>query len=321
MLGRKRETLEPRRLGLPSQGSAAIAKQRRWRRELDDGADSGDEVKITTEELEQWRRREAVVGNASVATADASGGVGAAAGDAQDSGGSAAEESNESPDGKRPRKMFAWMDSDEEEGGDADDAEADKKNRSAVVEGVDRPDCVAGSAHLSVDTRLGISALPPPVVATTGSTMAAVGVVPLARNFDEERFLGRIKRYTDMAGGGGYGFIDCDEARLRFGRDVYIHKNQMIGLNVGTEVNFGIVRNHKGEPQARNVMRAEDALLLRAAPVALQPCAAGAFTVGASSGEGVAGIAGATHVPPHGAAIMDEEQAKRFQASLRSSVH
>merc|ERR1712146_98077 len=83
-------------------------------------------------------------------------------------------------------------------------------------------------------------------------------------NLEEEVFLGRIKRYVDMPNGGGYGFIDCEETKLHFSRDVYIHKNQMNGLQPGDQVAFTISRNQRGEPQARNVMRGEDAPLLRA---------------------------------------------------------
>ena len=63
----------------------------------------------------------------------------------------------------------------------------------------------------------------------------------------EERYIGRIKRYQDGPLG-GYGFIDCDEVKSRFSRDVYIHKNQMIGFQIGDEVSFTIALNNKGEP-------------------------------------------------------------------------
>ena len=103
----------------------------------------------------------------------------------------------------------------------------------------------------------------------------------------EERYIGRIKRYQDGPLG-GYGFIDCDEVKSRFSRDVYIHKNQMIGFQIGDEVSFTIALNNKGEPQARNVMRRDEAVMLRA-----------------GHDEGM---------DPN---LMDEYQARQFQTALR----
>ena len=109
----------------------------------------------------------------------------------------------------------------------------------------------------------------------------------------DERFIGRIKRYQDGPLG-GYGFIDCDEIKTRFSRDVYIHKNQMVGFQIGDEVSFTISLNNKGEPQARNVMKSEEALMLRAG-----------------------GLSGA-EVDPN---LMDEHQARQFQAILRDGSY
>ena len=108
-----------------------------------------------------------------------------------------------------------------------------------------------------------------------------------------------MKRFQDGPAG-GYGFIDCDETKLRFTRDIYIHRNQMIGLQIGDEVSFTISLNNKGEPQARNVMKREDALLLRA---------------GAVHGMVPEGPAG-----PSAPNLMDEHQARQFQASLRGNI-
>ena len=109
----------------------------------------------------------------------------------------------------------------------------------------------------------------------------------------EERYIGRIKRYQDGPIG-GYGFIDCDEVKTRFSRDVYIHKNQVIGFQIGDEVSFTIALNNKGEPQARNVMRRDEAVMLRAA-------AAGDLE----------------RMDPN---LMDEHQARQFQAALRGET-
>jgi len=181
-----------------------------------------------------------------------------------------------------------------------------------------------------------------------------------APSLEDERFVGRIKRYVEMPSGGGYGFIDCEETKLRFTRDVYIHRNQMHGLQIGDEVTFTIVRNAKGEPQARNVMRAEDAALLRAhaagcltpapcvpptvqgAPGVSAPLVPSMQGTGCSGAAGIravpgmAGTVGNLHVPvpppapptvsaslgaytAQSSGLMDEEQAKKFQASLRDA--
>jgi len=127
---------------------------------------------------------------------------------------------------------------------------------------------------------------------------------PLHQGMEEERLIGRIKHYVNLPDGGGYGFIDCEDIKLRFSRDVYIHKNQMQGMVVGDSVSFTYVRNHRGEPQARHVMRAEDALLLR--PGVQAGSAAGGPAMAASQASMSAG-----------ANMMDEQQARKFQASLR----
>jgi len=176
----------------------------------------------------------------------------------------------------------------------------------------------------------------------------------VANGFDDDRFEGRIKRYVDMPGGGGYGFIDCEDTKLRFSRDVYIHKNQMAGFAIGDLVSFQLTRNNKGEPQARNVMRPEDALLLRSGgqqvgegawvqqptPQGFQQAWAAQTppAVGAASPRGIVGgiaqmpmahmgpaqaMVGGCGVYPQpavGSSLMDEQQARQFQAALRGHV-
>lgn len=138
------------------------------------------------------------------------------------------------------------------------------------------------------------------------------------QGLDDERLIGRIKRYVDMPGGGGYGFIDCEDTKLRFSRDVYIHKNQMHGLSMGDSVSFTIVRNNKGEPQARNVMPFEDALLLRVgaqqqAGDSRLPAAANQV----STTQAIVVMPQASHQT--GSNLMDESQARQFQECLRAS--
>lgn len=68
----------------------------------------------------------------------------------------------------------------------------------------------------------------------------------------ELRHVGRIKSFEPQK---GYGFIDCPEAKERFGRDVFIHRREMGGLEVGSDVEFSIELNEKGQPQARDLHR------------------------------------------------------------------
>merc|ERR1719291_486281 len=148
--------------------------------------------------------------------------------------------------------------------------------------------------------------LPPPMLPPAAAlAQAALPQVlahfggKLPQSVTEERLVGRIKRYTDMPNGGGYGFIDCEETKLRFSRDVYIHKNQMHGMKIGDMVSFTVVRNNKGEPQARNVMMADDALLLRPEAASM---AAGSLPAAGPAVAGAAAVAApaAVHAPPTG---------------------
>jgi len=68
------------------------------------------------------------------------------------------------------------------------------------------------------------------------------------------RYRGMIKSFSARH---GFGFIDCPEARVRYGRDVFIHKALMAqaNLDVGIEVTFTVETNKDGMPQARDVVR------------------------------------------------------------------
>lgn len=70
------------------------------------------------------------------------------------------------------------------------------------------------------------------------------------------RFHGQIKTFSAKH---GFGFIDCPRAYDEFKRDVFIHKQQMGDLNVGTDVTFEIRENKDGHPQARDVRRMDGA--------------------------------------------------------------
>lgn len=64
--------------------------------------------------------------------------------------------------------------------------------------------------------------------------------------------MGRIKSFNPRH---GFGFIDCREARARWGRDVFIHKAQMGDLEVGHDITFSVEPNKDDMPQARDIMR------------------------------------------------------------------
>lgn len=64
--------------------------------------------------------------------------------------------------------------------------------------------------------------------------------------------LGRIKSFNPKH---GFGFIDCPDARNRFGRDVFIHRAQIGDLEVGQEITFLVEPNKGGMPQAREIRK------------------------------------------------------------------
>lgn len=356
---------------VPKRGPA----KRRWQQELDND-DSGEE-EVTAEEFDQWRKREdkepeerdrAVVASNSAVMNKKKGG-------------------DEEPAEKRRKKAFAWMDSDEEDNGDADEGEAEDEVAKTHAPSLLAPP-LGGGAAASPEQASGGGGFSRSVSPSSSpaSAFGAGGLVPpppppparppaqaqqfwprpamvsaVHQGLDDEIFVGRIKRYTDLPSGGGYGFIDCEDIKLRFSRDVYIHKNQMQGLSIGDSVSFTIVRNSKGEPQARNVMRSEDAQLLRHVAqqqqqqqqVARSPSSGGAdgfaektsgvpaiaLQVARSPSSGgadglvekggvfaiamqacAASSAGAPAAASNGS-LMDERQAREFQAALRGSGH
>lgn len=131
---------------------------------------------------------------------------------------------------------------------------------------------------------------------------------PLNPDNDPNRFSGRIKTYYETPGG-GYGFIDCELARMRYGRDVYLHSRQISDAKVGEMISFTIVRNAKGEPQARNVMRAEEAMALKAKIQRRERREQEQKRMKHQALERA--------VVPELRGVMSEEEAKRFQESLK----
>ena len=132
---------------------------------------------------------------------------------------------------------------------------------------------------------------------------------PLNPDNDPNRFSGKIKVYYETPSG-GYGFIDCEAARLKYGRDVYLHSRQISEAKVGEAISFTIVRNAKGEPQARNVMRAEEAMALKAKIQRRERREQEQKRMKHQTLERAV-------VPDLRGSVMSEEEAKRFQESLK----
>lgn len=126
----------------------------------------------------------------------------------------------------------------------------------------------------------------------------------------EERMFGKIRDYNES---GGFGFIECAEAKLRWGMDVFIHRRQMHNLKRGDEVSFICVRNNNGQPQARGVCKAEDAAKVEAKRAERDKQAEQQRLAKRQLAELE------THSSEAGGKVMDEDEAKRFQASLRKN--
>lgn len=63
---------------------------------------------------------------------------------------------------------------------------------------------------------------------------------------------GKVKSYNKEK---GFGFIECATTFSTFQRDVFLHKQQAEGLEVGDAVSFEVAMNAQGNPQARNVVK------------------------------------------------------------------
>lgn len=71
-------------------------------------------------------------------------------------------------------------------------------------------------------------------------------------------FEGVVKSIAPKGGSGGehtYGFVECEETRKLYGRDVFLHSNQAMELEVGVRVSFEVGLNPRGMPQAHNIVR------------------------------------------------------------------
>jgi cold shock CspA family protein len=85
-------------------------------------------------------------------------------------------------------------------------------------------------------------------------TLAEVAIpemtYPPSKILISKRATGTIKSYHENS---GFGFITCPELHEVYGRDVFAHGKQLRGLEVGTKVNFAIVFNKDGHPQAFDI--------------------------------------------------------------------
>eukprot|EP00435_Cladocopium_sp_Y103_P031164 s2296_g7.t2 len=95
-----------------------------------------------------------------------------------------------------------------------------------------------------------------------------------ADSLTKRRATGRILQVNS---GNGVGFIDCPELKAVFQTDVYVHKNQVGALPIGTEVNFAILLSKDMKPQAFD----------------LQPTGASQFM--RPQGKGLPGLPGAAY--------------------------
>ncbi|CAE8739199.1 unnamed protein product, partial [Polarella glacialis] len=124
----------------------------------------------------------------------------------------------------------------------------------------------------------------------------------------EIRYYGQIRDYNESS---GFGFIECAEAKARFGMDTFIHRRQMYSLGKNDKVSFVVIRNGNGQPQARNVIKKDETEKMLAKRAdresreaeklqAKKQVTERIFTPAATDGK-----------------VMSEEEARQFQASLR----
>jgi len=68
-----------------------------------------------------------------------------------------------------------------------------------------------------------------------------------------ERFCGSIKAFYTSK---GFGFIQCAETYIKFGRDVFVHESQIGTCRTGQGqiVSFSVTTNAQGQPQARDLL-------------------------------------------------------------------
>merc|ERR1712031_139904 len=63
-----------------------------------------------------------------------------------------------------------------------------------------------------------------------------------------QEYTGTLKSFSAR---NDYGFVECDETKALFQRDVYVHGNLLPKKEVGTKVKFTVGMNQKGHPQVQ----------------------------------------------------------------------
>mmetsp|Transcript_91219 Transcript_91219/g.254763 ORF Transcript_91219/g.254763 Transcript_91219/m.254763 type:complete len:531 (-) Transcript_91219:303-1895(-) len=88
-----------------------------------------------------------------------------------------------------------------------------------------------------------------------GGEEAAVRPPARASDLYRPQYRGKVRSFNEQK---GFGFIECQETVKAFGRDVFIHRQQMAeaGLRIGQDVIFEVELNKSGHPQARRVQPA-----------------------------------------------------------------
>jgi len=68
---------------------------------------------------------------------------------------------------------------------------------------------------------------------------------------DSETYEGTLKSYSHK---NGFGFIECQITKLKYGCDVFVHKNEGESVSVGSRVFFQVHMNKRGQPQANKLV-------------------------------------------------------------------
>eukprot|EP00435_Cladocopium_sp_Y103_P064620 s490_g26.t1 len=126
---------------------------------------------------------------------------------------------------------------------------------------------------------------------------------------EEKRYKGTVKCFYGEKHT-GHGFIACAEIYNRTGQDVYLHARQAHRCEVGDEVSFFVVFNSRKEPQARSVVKKEEEKKFLSKKREEAERQASALQQKRTR---------SAHFVAVGAqpAVMTEEQAKKFQKSLK----
>lgn len=88
-------------------------------------------------------------------------------------------------------------------------------------------------------------------VAQEGNLFGSPEAMPHGAYWNRQ-YVGKIRSFNQQK---GFGFIDCQDTLRMFGRDVFVHRNQIAesGLHIGQDVLFEVELNESGQPQARRL--------------------------------------------------------------------